>query len=691
LLRKNLMPDSLNENIVIEATPFERVGATANKRSFVLRPIPILMISIFAMLGSAAIFLFSARAVSFQLQPEASKFTLTSGFFAYKLGERYLMLSGDYSFQAETDGYHPLEKSFEVGEQADQIIKFEFRKLPGILTVATQQDSNSELFVDQQYIGYLPLTIETIEPGVHDIHITSERFQPFDSEITIEGQRIEQSETYELTPAWANISFDSSPTGAVILASGAELGRTPQIVEILQGTHQVSLKKQGYKSWETVLDIIANEDQTIPAPKLVPADGKISIVSNPEGANVTISGQYSGQTPLDVSLRPGKSYRIILSRAGFEQVTQTIRIEADEDIAINRKLKPILGIVSIQVEPEGAELFINGELQHSATQRLSLTARTHQFEIRKAGYATHVATVTPRPGFSQQLLIKLQTENEAQIAAISPELINPVGQELKLIIPGKLKMGASRREPGRRSNEIEKQVELRRPYYLSTKEVTNAQYLQFDSQHDSGVLGRALLSQEDRPVVNLTWEKAARFCNWMSEKQGLPPAYEYNNGGWRGVEPMTIGYRLPTEAEWVWAARYAAGPNTTRFPWGDNMPPVDVHANYADEAAANMVPYHVTGYSDNFRGPAPTGSYKENEFGIFDLAGNVSEWIHDFYSLKKPDGTLTDPLGPRDGDYHVIRGSNYTHGRFSELRWTFRDYGEKARTDVGFRVGRYVE
>lgn len=685
------MPDSRNENIIIEATPFQKVGSTANKRSFALRPIPILVISIFVSLGLAAVFLFSARAVSFQLQPAASKFTITSGFFSYKLGERYLMLSGDYRFQAKADGYHPLEKSFEVGEQADQVIEFEFKKLPGILTVTARQDSISELFVDQKSMGYLPLTVESIEPGVHDIHITSERFQPFDSEIIIEGRRIEQSEFYELTPAWANISFNSNPAGAAIVADGAELGKTPQIVEILEGTHEVLLKKQGFKIWETVLEIVANEDQTIPAPTLVPADGKISIASVPVGANVTINGQYSGQTPLDITLPPDEAYRIILSRAGFEQVTQTIRVEPDEDISINRKLKPILGIVSIQVEPEGAELFINGERQESATKRLSLTARTHQFEIRKAGYASHIATVTPRPGFSQQLLIKLQTEDEAQIAAIAPEVITPVGQKLKLIIPGKLKMGASRREPGRRSNEIEKQVELTLPYYLSANEVTNAQFRQFDSQHDSGVLGRALLSQDDRPVVNLTWEKAAKFCNWMSEKQGLPPAYEYNDGRWRGVVPMTTGYRLPTEAEWVWAARYAAGPSPTRFPWGDNMPPIDVHANYADEAAANMVPYHVTGYSDNFRGPAPTASYQENEFGIFDLAGNVSEWVHDFYSLKKPHEILIDPQGPNDGDYHVIRGSNYTHGRFSELRWTFRDYGEKARTDVGFRVARYIE
>jgi formylglycine-generating enzyme required for sulfatase activity len=77
--------------------------------------------------------------------------------------------------------------------------------------------------------------------------------------------------------------------------------------------------------------------------------------------------------------------------------------------------------------------------------------------------------------------------------------------------------------------------------------------------------------------------------------------------------------------------------------------------------------------------------------GIHDLAGNVSEWIHDFYSIALPSGVLTDPTGPDRGEYHVVRGSNYTHGRFSELRWTFRDYGADARADVGFRIARYLE
>ena len=252
-------------------------------------------------------------------------------------------------------------------------------------------------------------------------------------------------------------------------------------------------------------------------------------------------------------------------------------------------------------------------------------------------------------------------------------------------------MGASRREPGRRSNEITKTVELTRPYYLGTTEVSNKQFKLFDRSHDSGILGRALLSDADRPVVNVSWDDAMAFCNWLSEKSGLPLAYERINGVWQAVKPMNTGFRLPTEAEWVWASRYASGPTPTRFPWGDAMPPVDVHGNYADESANSMVPYTIKSYNDTFRGPSPVDHFAPNELGIHDLAGNVAEWLHDYYSVKTPKEKLIDPMGPDQGDYHVIRGSSYKHGRFSELRWTYRDYGIEPRPDVGFRIARLLE
>ena len=82
----------------------------------------------------------------------------------------------------------------------------------------------------------------------------------------------------------------------------------------------------------------------------------------------------------------------------------------------------------------------------------------------------------------------------------------------------------------------------------------------------------------------------------------------------------------------------------------------------------------------------------DNPSGLFDLTGNVSEWVHDWYSLKPParGSVATDPLGPSFGDSHVVRGSSWRSGNRTTLRAAYRDGLTRGRDDVGFRIGRYL-
>ena len=121
------------------------------------------------------------------------------------------------------------------------------------------------------------------------------------------------------------------------------------------------------------------------------------------------------------------------------------------------------------------------------------------------------------------------------------------------------------------------------------------------------------------------------------------------------------------------------------------MPPPNKFGNFADISARNAFGNIINDYDDTYRGPAPSGSFPANDLGIFDLAGNVSEWVHDIYSSEMVMNLLVDPIGPKKGGYRVIRGSSYTNGNFSPLRLTFRDYGRDPRADVGFRIARYLE
>ena len=127
-----------------------------------------------------------------------------------------------------------------------------------------------------------------------------------------------------------------------------------------------------------------------------------------------------------------------------------------------------------------------------------------------------------------------------------------------------------------------------------------------------------------------------------------------------------------------------------RFPWGDAFPPPDKSGNFADRSAATLVGRSVFGYNDNEIVAAAVKTYPADARGLFDIGGNVAEWVNDFYEIPKP-VPQTDPLGPPKGDYHVIKGASWMDGTVTELRASFRNYGTDGRPDLGFRIARNAE
>jgi formylglycine-generating enzyme required for sulfatase activity len=355
------------------------------------------------------------------------------------------------------------------------------------------------------------------------------------------------------------------------------------------------------------------------------------------------------------------------------------------------ELAALTGKVLITAEPKTSEIFIDGTSRGTGSQTLTLPARPQSLEVRLPNYATYTSRFTPQPGLTQEINVRLLTLAEARQQAMKPRVKVTNGPEIVLLSPGQFSMGSSRREPGRRANEVLHDVTLTRMFYLATTEVTNAQFKKFAAGHDSGVFEDHKLNNDDQPVAKVSWVDAALYCNFLSEQDRLPPFYKTEGKKVVGINRTATGYRLPTEAEWEWAARTTPGTTAERrFPWGDNFPPTDRAGNYADRSAALLVGRAIFGYNDNQIVAAPVATFPADARGMFDLGGNVAEWTNDFYEIP-PESPARDPLGPDSGDYHVIRGSSWMHGTITELRLTFRDYGTDGRPDLGFRIARFAE
>jgi len=644
------------------------------------------------------LFLLSARSLQVVVTAQAPADVSIDG-LALAFGNRFLLRPGNYTVRASAEGYHPLETPVTVDERDNQTLQLELKLLPGLVSIDSKPPGAS-VQIDGVNVGKTPLRDLSVEAGARTVALALERYLPLTQPLEVTGRSVRQQLELALAPGWADVSIDSKPAGASILVDGEALGTTPATLPLMGGERQLILQLPAYADAQQALLVTPGKPLQLKTIELQPAPGILKLTSVPSGANVTLDGEFHGQTPMDLEVSPGKVHRLAVFKPGYRRYNGTVELPAAGRDSRSVTLSAELGEVRFKISPANAVLKINGKVRGTGSQTLSLPAFEHLVEISLPGHTTVSRRVTPRPGLQQLVeanLLGAQEAAAARPAGNKAEITTALGQTLLLFKPADspladFTMGASRREPGRRANEVMYPVSLRRPFYLQTTEVTNAQFRQYQSGHNSGQVDGNSLNRDQQPAVQVSWQQAAAFANWLSKREGLPAFYQESNGISTGFKPAATGYRQPSEAEWAWAAR-ASGANLLKFPWGDAFPPpANSLENYADESSARVTGRALAGYNDAAVVSAPVGSYKPNQNRLYDMGGNVAEWVHDVYRIPPANGaTEVDPLGSQGGDNYALRGASWSHSKIGELRLSYRDYGQAGRDDVGFRLARYAE
>jgi formylglycine-generating enzyme required for sulfatase activity len=380
----------------------------------------------------------------------------------------------------------------------------------------------------------------------------------------------------------------------------------------------------------------------------VKAKTTFSVASNVTGAKVIVDGRPVGTTPLsDVDVSEGE-HHILVVKKGYDSYQKKALFEAGMStsmyVDLSKKVQ-FMGRLYVTSDPKSARVRLLN-IGPEFYQGMDLEPGRYHVETSAKGYKTEKQWVALGAGEDKYLVIQLKQVPVVSLPYQGQKISNSLGMEFTYIQPGSFMMGSPVNESGRGRDEKQHRVTLTRDFYMQTTEVTQGQWRMIMGSNPS----KFSACGDDCPVEKVSWNDAQKFIRSLNKKEG------------------SNRYRLPTEAEWEYAAR--AG-STTQFCYGDDFGRFDEHA-WAGNSSGNK--------------SHSVAQRKPNAWGLYDMHGNVREWCQDWKS-DYPDGSVTDPTGPLSGSVRVNRGGSwYDYAEFCRSADRGGSRSDSRDVNLGFRL-----
>jgi PEGA domain len=318
---------------------------------------------------------------------------------------RVLLLPGKHVIRAERNGYVAAQADVEVRNDDTNSVRLRLEKLPGRLNVDTGGVA-ATVSVDGVEIGHAP-GILSVPAGDRTVIVSAPRYLDYVANVTIQGAGERQDLQAKLQTSWGSLKVLSIPEGARVSVDGVDSGTTPATVAAPSGVRRIQIVTTGRKTWESSVVLRAGETLSVGPVTLGQPDAHLTVRSDPAGADATVAGTHLGRTPAEIDLPSGIAHQVVLSAPGYKNWVQSVFAEPGRKLSVEARLEPILARVSVQGDPVGAEVLVDGVPRGKAPQSFELPATEHRIEVRKEGFQTFKTLVTPEAGLDRAVQFHL--------------------------------------------------------------------------------------------------------------------------------------------------------------------------------------------------------------------------------------------------------------------------------------------
>jgi formylglycine-generating enzyme required for sulfatase activity len=494
----------------------------------------------------------------------------------------------------------------------------------GTLVMASNPDG-AQISIDGEARGVTPATLE-LRAGTHRVLLRHPYHPDAMREVTIgRGTTVEVYDT--LAAASGVLTIASNPKGARVVLNGtAQPGITPMVLDPLPaGQHEVVMQLKGRTPVTVNVEVLPGRRVEL-ARDLEPARmGVINVTTTPGGARATLidaaGERHAAGTPVPVG-----RYALEVTRTGYHPQNLTVRVNAPQK-TVELTLVPITGTLTVRARPADARITVAraGGRPVPYTAGARFPAGPVTLEIRAPGYRTERRTVQIGDG-PRTVEVALRAIAGTAGDRIQDALRGGGLAPAMIVVPaGRLQVSS-----GGSNARVIRDRRFEYPFAMSIDEVTRADWSRFAAA-TGRVMPQAREGETDRhPILRVRFDDAAAYADWLSEATGAV-------------------YRLPSEAEWEYAAR--AGSDSA-FP-GGAAEQACAFGNVADQTAETRFrAWDTINCNDGQIRPAPVGSYRANAWGLRDMIGNASEWTR----------TCWDSAPGADDSAHANCGSRVVRG-----------------------------